>query len=81
MKRLIILSVLAISGCSAAVPMVQRWPAPPCDLTDPAPLDTLRHGATLTDLMRSINTNYGRYHIEAARIRAWNQWYRSNQAK
>jgi hypothetical protein len=80
MKRVFWVFLLAMGGCSTAIPLVQRWPAPPCDVTDPAPLDTLKAGATLTDLMQALNANYGRYHVEASKIRAWNRWYGEQQA-
>jgi PBP1b-binding outer membrane lipoprotein LpoB len=75
MNRIIILALL-LAGCSTSVPMVQRFPAPPTDMAEPAPLDTLQAGATMTNLLQTMNTNYARYHEQAAIVRAWNRWYK-----
>ena len=77
MKRFAVLIFLALSACSTTIPVPQRFPPPPTDLVDPEPLDTLKAGATLTDLLHTVNQNHSKYHITAGRLRSWNEWYRS----
>lgn len=74
----ILLLILCV-GCSTTVPVVQQFPKPPVDLIDPAELDMLQQGAKLSDLLQNVNTNYSKYHKSAARLRAWNEWYRAQK--
>lgn len=76
MKRCAVLLFFALGACSTTVPVTQRFPPPPTDIVEPEPLDTLKAGASLTDLLHAVNQNNTRYHINASRLRSWNEWYK-----
>ena len=84
MKRLIvILSVLALCGCTAMQgPVVlPKWPDAPSDLQQPAadltPLAPEQRN--LSDLILNSNENYSQYYILKEKYEGWQSWYNSQK--
>ena len=82
MKRLILISLFALSACatnkSAVIP---NWPTAPADLQQPAtdltPLASDKHD--LSDLLDNANDNYAQYYILKEKYEGWQNWYNSQQ--
>ncbi|NTU49517.1 MAG: hypothetical protein HGA87_01240 [Desulfobulbaceae bacterium] len=79
MKRMLILVCLILGACSTSIPMVQKWPEPPCSLEQPAPLDTLWSGAKLSDMLKVVNSNNGKHFDSNDRLSAFIYWYTEQQ--
>jgi hypothetical protein len=76
MKVLLTLLLLGLTGCSTVVPVVAKFPEAPKELTVLcAPLKVTGDKAELSDLTKTIVTNYSEYHLCANRVEGWNEWY------
>jgi hypothetical protein len=75
---LVIMIILAVSGCSTAVPVTARFPEPPgkgATTACPA-LQKLNDGARLSDVANTVTVNYSTYYECAVKTDAWQEWYR-----
>jgi hypothetical protein len=75
---IVIMLVLAITGCATAVPVTARFPEPPGLLaTQPcAELQKLKDDAKLSDISRTVTLNYSSYYECAVKTDAWIEWYK-----
>jgi len=75
---IVIMLVLAITGCATAVPVTARFPEPPGLLaTQPcAELQKLKDDARLSDISRTVTLNYSSYYECAVKTDAWIEWYK-----
>ena len=75
---IVIMLVLAITGCATAVPVTARFPEPPGLLaTQPcAELQKLKDDARLSDISRTVTVNYSSYYECAVKTDAWIEWYK-----
>ena len=75
---LVIMIILAVSGCTTAVPVTARFPEPPgkgATTACPA-LQKLNDGARLSDVANTVTVNYSTYYECAVKTDAWQEWYR-----
>ena len=78
MFAVVIIMILAVSGCSTAVPVTARFPEPPgkgATTACPA-LQKLNDGARLSDVANTVTVNYSTYYECAVKTDAWQEWYR-----
>ena len=75
---IVIMLVLAITGCATAVPVTARFPDPPGSLATQscAELQKLKEDARLSDISRTITVNYSSYYECAVKTDAWIEWYK-----
>ena len=74
---IVIMLVLAITGCSTVVPVVAKFPPAPGQLvSEPCPnLKKLNDNAALSDIARSVTENYTSYYECAVKLDAWIEWH------
>ena len=75
---LVIMLILALSGCATAVPVTAKFPEPPgkgATTACPA-LQKLNDGARLSDVANTVAVNYSTYYECAVKTDAWQEWYR-----
>ena len=75
---LVIMLILAVSGCSTAVPVTAQFPEPPgkgATTACPA-LQKLNNDAKLSDVANTVTVNYSTYYECAVKTDAWQEWYR-----
>jgi len=74
---IVLILVLAITGCSTVVPVVAKFPPAPGQLvSEPCPnLKKLNDNAALSDIARSVTENYTSYYECAVKLDAWIEWY------
>jgi hypothetical protein len=74
---LVIMIIMALSGCSTAVPVTARFPEPPGKgaMTACPDLQKLNNGARLSDVANTVTVNYSTYYECAVRTDAWIEWY------
>jgi hypothetical protein len=76
MKVLLALLALTLTGCSTVVPVVAKFPEVPKELTIQCPkLKPAAEKPELSELTKTIVTNYSEYHLCANRVEGWNEWY------
>jgi len=77
MFAIVILLVLAITGCSTVVPVTTKFPEPPGRgaMIKCPDLQKLRDDAKLSDVATTITINYGTYYECAVKTDAWQEWY------
>ena len=78
MFAVVIIMILAVSGCSTAVPVTARFPEPPGKgaMTGCPALQKLNDGARLSDVANTVTVNYSTYYECAVKTDAWQEWYR-----
>ena len=75
---LVIIVILAVSGCTTAVPVTARFPEPPGKgaMTVCPDLQKLNNNAKLSDVANTVTVNYSTYYECAVKADAWQEWYR-----
>lgn len=78
MIGLVIIVILAMSGCATAVPVTARFPEPPGKgaMTVCPDLQKLKDNAKLSDVANTVTVNYSTYYECAVKTDAWQEWYR-----
>lgn len=73
---LVIMAVLAITGCSTTVPVTAKFPEPPRYASESCPqLSKLPDQSKLSDVATTVNINYTTYYECAVKVDAWTEWY------
>ena len=74
---LVIMLILAVSGCATAVPVTVKFPEPPGKgaMTVCPDLQKLKDNAKLSDVATTVTVNYGTYYECAVKTDAWQEWY------
>jgi len=74
---LVLMIVMALSGCATVVPVTASFPSPPGTIYQQAcpDLQKLKDQPLLSDVSRVININYSTYYECAVKLDAWIQWY------
>ena len=75
---IVLMFILAMcSGCSTAVPVTAKFPEAPGKLaTQPCTqLQKLPDDVKLSDVSKTISTNYTSYYECAVKVDAWREWY------
>lgn len=77
MKKLILLPLLALAGCSiTAVPVTPKFPEAPATLQEKcADLKEATEGMSLTEFTKTVVENYVLYHECKVKVEGWNVWY------
>jgi hypothetical protein len=75
MKYAIILSML-LAGCSTTVPVTRKFPeAPNVLLQKCEELKQISEDAKLSDIAKTVTSNYSLYYECSAKNDAWIEWY------
>jgi len=73
---IVIMIVLAITGCSTVVPVSAKFPeAPRLGLGTCPQLQTVPDDVKLSGLTSTVTTNYSTYYECAVKADQWNEWY------
>lgn len=74
---LVIMVILAITGCTTAVPVSAKFPdAPGKGSMERCPdLNKLQEGAKLSDVANTVTINYETYYSCAVKSDTWQEWY------
>ena len=73
---LVVMLVLAITGCSTVVPVTAKFPdAPRAGLATCPQLQTVQDGVQLSELTSTVTVNYGTYYECAVKVDQWTEWY------
>jgi hypothetical protein len=74
---LVLMIVVALSGCATVVPVTARFPAAPGEIYQRAcpDLQKLKDQPQLSEVSQTININYSTYYECAVKLDTWIQWY------
>jgi len=73
---IVIMLVLAITGCSTTVPVSAKFPdAPKLGLGTCPQLQTVPDDVKLSGLTSTVTTNYSTYYECAVKVDQWTEWY------
>jgi hypothetical protein len=77
MKKLLLLTVLILAGCSTPVPIKPKFPAVPKTLTEACTTLKKIKGdpVSIVDLHKVVVENYTLYYECAVKVEGWNEWY------
>ena len=78
---LVLMIVMALSGCSTVVPVTARFPAAPGKIYQRAcpDLQKLKDQPQLSEVSQTININYSTYYECAVKLDTWIRWYTEQQ--
>ena len=76
MKRLILVSLFALTGCVHAEPVTAKFPdAPDTLMQDCAKLKEATEGMSLSQYTKTVVDNYMLYHECERKVKCWHEWY------
>jgi hypothetical protein len=77
MKKLLLLTILILAGCSTPVPIKPKFPAVPKPLTEACTTLKKIEGdpVSIVDLHKVVVENYTLYYECAVKVEGWNEWY------
>ena len=77
MKAVILTIALLMSGCTMFVPVKRNFPDAPTTLMAKCPqLETVQGDrVAITDMLKTIVTNYRLYYECSNRVDGWGEWY------
>ena len=79
MKKLLIITVMFLTACSTA-PVTQKFPDVPAELLAECPdLKETEPTTKLSDVIKVVADNYGRYHECRIKAEVWSEWYRTQK--
>lgn len=74
---LLIVILLAVTGCTTVVPVTAKFPDMPEMLMKPCPnLEKLKEDAKLSDVAKTVTVNYTTYYDCAVKHDGMVQWYK-----
>ncbi len=80
MKKFIMVIAIGLTGCSTAVPVVQKFPdAPEALRTACKQLKQVSENESLSQITKTISENYSLYHECAIKQESWIDWYNSQK--
>jgi hypothetical protein len=77
MRWEILFCSLVLAGCGH-IPAKPNWPVAPNIGTCPELVDAIP-SEKFSELLKTVTTNYGKYHECKARVDAWQKWYDDQQ--
>jgi hypothetical protein len=81
MKILAILLALSLTACTTVVPVTAKFPNAPGTLVQEPCVDLqkLQNDPKLSDVAKTVTNNYSEYYMCAAKLDAWQRWYREQK--
>lgn len=76
MKKISLLAVLLLTGCSTVVPVKAKFPdAPEMLMTKCPALSQVKEDAKLSEIATSVTNNYTSYYECSVLVQGWQDWY------
>lgn len=77
----LILSAVLLAGCATKVPVAMKFPSVPAELlTSCEDLELVElNEQQLSELMKVVVANYGRYHECRLKLDNWIEWYNAQK--
>ena len=76
MKKLFLIAIIALAGCSTTAPIVMKFPEVPEELKQTCPnLKLAESSPKLSDMLRTVTQNYELYKECQIKQEGWLEWY------
>jgi hypothetical protein len=81
MRIYLLTFILFLTGCSTVLPVTQKFPEAPEILMEKCPpLETINKSEiVLSEFLKVVTRNYGKYHNCSNQIESWQKWYKEQQ--
>jgi len=81
MKNILVMFLsLTLIGCSTTVPVKVNFPEAPATLLEKCQdLNKVKENSSLSDLIKTVTSNYSLYHECASRHESFIEWYQSQK--
>lgn len=81
MKILVIALALSLTACTTVVPVTAKFPEAPGTLVQEPCVDLqkLQSDPKLSEVAKTVTNNYSEYYMCAAKLSAWQRWYREQK--
>lgn len=79
MKKLLLIIVF-LTGCTSMMPIKQKFPEVPQELmVDCVDLKETEPTIKLSDVVKDVAINYGKYHECRIKAEVWTEWYKTQK--
>ena len=79
MKKLLLIIVF-LTGCTSMMPVKQKFPEVPQELmVDCVDLKETEPTVKLSDVVKDVANNYGKYHECRIKAEVWTEWYKTQK--
>jgi len=80
MRTLLLVSLIALSGCSTTVPVTVKFPEAPKELMSTCPdLKQTETTTKLSDVLQVVTDNYSQYYECRVKLDSWIEWYKTQK--
>ena len=80
MRRLLLIALILLTGCSTVVPVKQKFPEVPKELMESCPeLQTISETDKLSEVLKVVTNNYAQYQECRVKVDTWVDWYNSQR--
>ena len=80
MKKILLVSIIVLSGCSTTVPVTMKFPEVPQELLVSCPdLKQTEPTEKLSDVLTVVTENYSQYHECRVKVDSWIDWYKTQK--
>ena len=80
MRTLLLVSLIALSGCSTTVPVTVKFPEAPKELMSTCPdLKQTETTTKLSDVLQVVTDNYSQYYECRVKLDSWIEWYKTQR--
>jgi len=80
MRTLLLVSLIALSGCSTTVPVTVKFPEVSKDLLSTCPdLKQTETTTKLSDVLQVVTDNYSQYYECRVKLDSWIEWYKTQR--
>jgi len=78
MRTLLLVSLIALGGCSTTVPVTVKFPKAPSELMTTCPdLKQTQPTSKLSDVLQVVTDNYSQYYECRVKLDSWIEWYKT----
>jgi len=80
MRTLLLVSLIALSGCSTTVPVTVKFPKAPAELMTTCPdLKQTQPTSKLSDVLQVVTDNYSQYYECRVKLDSWIEWHKTQK--
>ena len=80
MRTLLLVSLIALSGCSTTVPVTVKFPDVPVELMKACPdLKQTEPTPKLSEVLKVVTDNYSQYYECRVKLDSWIEWYKTQK--
>jgi hypothetical protein len=80
MKKLLLVTMIILTGCASIIPVKQKFPEAPKELLQQCPdLKQTEPTSKLSEVLKVVTDNYSQYHECQLEVETWIEWYNTQK--